>query len=44
VRVEWDEGKAAAKIERHGIGFEEASAVFPDPLSSTIPDTDHSFD
>jgi hypothetical protein len=44
VRVEWDQGKAAANIERHGITFEEASAVFLDPLSSTIPDPDHSFD
>ena len=26
------------------ITFEEAAAVFLDPLSSTIPDPDHSFD
>jgi len=29
---EWDEEKNAANIKKHGIGFEEAAAVFCDPL------------
>lgn len=44
MRVAWDPGKEAANIEKHGITFEDASAVFLDPLSSTIPDPDHSLD
>jgi uncharacterized DUF497 family protein len=39
---EWDSEKAAANLERHGIGFPEASTAFGDPLSITIADPDHS--
>jgi uncharacterized DUF497 family protein len=31
-------------LERHGIAFDEASTVFADTLSITIPDPDHSDD
>ena len=39
---EWDESKARSNQARHGVGFEEASTVFSDPLSLTIPDAAHS--
>ncbi len=39
---EWDSDKAAANLEKHGVGFTEASTVFRDPVSSTIPNSDHS--
>jgi len=39
---EWDEEKAAANSEKHGVSFQEASTVFTDSLSSTIPDPLHS--
>jgi uncharacterized DUF497 family protein len=39
---EWDERKAKANLAKHGVSFEEASTVFGDPLSLTIPDPAHS--
>jgi uncharacterized protein len=39
---EWDSGKAAQNISKHGVAFEEAVTVFGDPLSITIRDTFHS--
>ncbi len=39
---EWDEGKASENLTKHGVSFAEASAVFADPLSRTIPDPLHS--
>jgi uncharacterized DUF497 family protein len=39
---EWDANKAAQNIQKHGLSFEEASTVFADPLSLTIPDPLHS--
>ena len=39
---EWDDGKAVENLIRHGISFSEASTVFADPLSRTIPDPLHS--
>jgi len=39
---EWDEEKAQANLQKHGVSFEEADSVFDDPLSITIPDPDHS--
>jgi len=38
---EWDESKAKSNLAKHGVSFEEASTVFGDPLSLTIPDTAH---
>lgn len=38
---EWDPKKAASNRTKHRISFEEASTVFGDPLSLTIPDPDH---
>ena len=39
---EWDPRKARSNIAKHGITFEEASTVFADSLSLTIPDPEHS--
>jgi uncharacterized DUF497 family protein len=39
---EWDETKAESNLAKHGVSFEEASTVFGDPLSLTIPDPAHS--
>ena len=36
---EWDEGKAKSNLAKHGVSFEEASTVFGDPLSLTIPES-----
>lgn len=42
MRFEWDEKKAAANEEKHGVSFHEAAAVFGDPLAVTFADPDHS--
>ncbi len=39
---EWDSRKARSNRAKHGVGFEEASTVFGDPPSLTIPDPEHS--
>ncbi|HZF30882.1 MAG TPA: BrnT family toxin [Gammaproteobacteria bacterium] len=39
---EWDPRKAAANERKHGVTFEEASEVFADDHSSTVPDPDNS--
>jgi hypothetical protein len=41
---EWDEGKDSGNLAKHGVSFSEASTVFADPLSRTIPDPLHSDD
>lgn len=41
---EWDPAKASTNLTRHGVSFEDASTVFGDPLSVTVPDPDHSQD
>lgn len=41
---EWDMDKAESNEQKHGIGFDEASTVFADPLSLTIHDPLHSED
>jgi hypothetical protein len=38
---EWDPKKEAANRRKHDVGFAEASSVFGDPLSITIPDPGH---
>lgn len=42
LKFEWDERKAALNRKKHGVSFEEASTVFTDTLSLTIPDPLHS--
>jgi uncharacterized DUF497 family protein len=44
MEFEWDEKKAAANFEKHGVSFEEAQTVFDDPLYVDFFDPDHSFD
>jgi len=39
---EWDSRKAQSNLSKHGVSFEEASTVFGDASSLTIPDPDHS--
>ena len=39
---EWDDQKARANARKHGVSFADASTVFGDPLSLTIPDPEHS--
>jgi uncharacterized DUF497 family protein len=41
---EWDEVKAGANLEKHGVSFDEAETVFNDPLYVDFYDPDHSYD
>lgn len=41
---EWNPQKAARNVHKHRVSFSEAATVFDDPLSSTVPDPDHSID
>ena len=38
----WNTKKAEVNQRKHGVGFDEASTVFGDPLAGTFPDADHS--
>ena len=38
----WDEAKAEANQNKHGVSFAEAMTVFADPLALTGYDPDHS--
>ena len=42
LKFEWDDEKATENLTKHGVSFSEASTVFADPLSRTIPDPLHS--
>jgi uncharacterized protein len=44
IEFEWDSRKARQNLRKHGIDFDEATTVFADILSVTIPDPDHSDD
>ena len=44
MKFEWDPGKAALNIRKHGVSFDEAARAFEDSLSATFPDPDHSRD
>ena len=44
IKFEWNPPKARRNLRKHGIDFDEASTVFADTLSITIPDPDHSED
>jgi uncharacterized protein len=35
---EWDDEKAAANVEKHGVSFPEAATVFADPLAVYLDD------
>lgn len=40
---EWDEDKAGANVEKHGVSFDEAQTVFDDPLYVDFYDLEHSY-
>jgi len=42
IEFEWDETKAKRNERKHAVSFDEATTVFLDPLSATIPDPLHS--
>ena len=42
LEFEWDREKERRNIEKHGVSFHEATGVFADPLSWTVPDPAHS--
>jgi uncharacterized DUF497 family protein len=44
IAFEWDRSKDSANRRKHGVGFADASTVFDDPLSITIPDPDQAID
>jgi uncharacterized DUF497 family protein len=44
IKFEWDKRKARQHLQKHRVAFTEASTVFADTLSITIPDPDHSED
>lgn len=39
---EWDANKAGVNLAKHAVSFQEASTVFRDSLSLTIPNPAHS--
>jgi uncharacterized protein len=41
IAFEWDRRKDSDNRRKHDVGFAEASTVFEDALSITIPDLDH---
>lgn len=41
IDFDWDPAKAASNAQKHGVTFEEAMAVFRDPLARSILDPDH---
>jgi uncharacterized DUF497 family protein len=42
VQFEWDQSKAAANAQKHGITFDEAATVFADSLAAIFDDQPHS--
>jgi len=42
MKIEWDPKKTKSNLRKHKVSFEEAAAVFYDPLSATFEDADHS--
>jgi uncharacterized DUF497 family protein len=38
VDFEWDDGKAASNLAKHGVSFELAREVWSDPLYVVLPD------
>src|SRR5262245_11217061 len=44
MEFEWDDDKANANQQKHGVSFQEASSAFADPLAALFSDQDHSAD
>lgn len=43
MEFEWDEAKNRSNLEKHGVDFADAAAVFADPLHLTMPDDRFSY-
>ena len=41
IDYEWDPAKAASNSVKHGVAFEQAMAVFRDPLARSMLDRNH---
>ena len=41
IDFDWDPAKAASNAAKHGVAFQEAMAVFRDPLARSILDPDN---
>ena len=44
MKFEWDPAKARDNEAKHSVNFAEATEVFANDHSSTVPDPDHSID
>lgn len=44
LRFEWDPGKAAINLRKHGVAFEEAQTAFLDDNALIVDDPEHSAD
>lgn len=44
MEFDWDDEKAAINLAEHQVSFDEAKAVFDDPLYVDFYDPDHSYD
>jgi uncharacterized DUF497 family protein len=44
LNFEFDPAKAKSNLAKHGVSFAEAITVFDDPLSSTLPEDQHSIE
>lgn len=44
IDFEWDPGKAATNLRKHGLSFREAATAFGDPMAVTFEDPIHSED
>jgi len=42
VECEWDDGKAQANLDKHGVSFTEAVTAFADDAALLIDDPEHS--
>lgn len=42
LEFEWDPWKANANWNKHRVSFQEATTVFADEFSASVPDPDHS--
>ena len=42
LHFEWDNKKAAANLQKHGVSFVEATKVFNDPMAISLFDEGHS--
>jgi hypothetical protein len=44
MRFDWDPKKAQSNLRKHGVSFDEAATVFPDPHAASGPGPDRSVD